>query len=108
MISEFFSKYREEHSFRHLKLSLRPAPLPEGREITMTTSNTLGGATDSIPAIAAKAGPSVSVSLASIAGYPVSDLILWATLIYTTLMIAHKVYQIWRDLSGKSKHDKPN
>jgi len=55
---------------------------------------------ESISALAAKAGPPVSVSLATIAGYSVSDLILWATLLYTLLMIAHKVYQIVRDLKG--------
>lgn len=61
---------------------------------------------DSVAALAAKAGPPVSISLATIAGYNVSDLILWATLIYTVLMIAHKVYQIWCDLAGKGHHAK--
>lgn len=69
----------------------------------MTTSNTLGGAQESLTAIAAKAGPSVSVSLATIAGYNVSDIILWATLIYTVLMITHKVYHIWCDIRGHWK-----
>lgn len=67
------------------------------------TTHTLGGAQESLPAIAAKAGPSVSVSLATIAGYNVSDIILWATLIYTVLMIAHKAYHIWRDIKGHRK-----
>lgn len=50
--------------------------------------------------IAAKAAPPVSVSLASVAGYQVSELVLWATLIYTALMIAHKLYQIYKDVKG--------
>lgn len=58
---------------------------------------------ESLTALAAKAGPPVSISLATIAGYSVSDLILWATLFYTVLMIAYKVYQIWCDLTGRSK-----
>jgi hypothetical protein len=61
---------------------------------------------ESVSAIAAKAGPSVSVSLATIAGYNLSDVILWATLIYTVLMITHKLYHMWRDFTGKNKHGK--
>jgi hypothetical protein len=34
-----------------------------------------------------------------VAGYQVSELVLWATLIYTTLMIGHKVYSIYKDIS---------
>ena len=67
----------------------------------MSTSNNIHSSVDTAPALIAKAGPPVSISLATIAGYPVSDLILWATLIYTVLMIAHKVYQIWRDFTRK-------
>lgn len=46
----------------------------------------------------AKAIPPASVSIATIAGVPVSELVLWATLIYTVLMICHKTIAIWRDL----------
>jgi hypothetical protein len=60
--------------------------------------------TDSVTALAAKAGPPVSISLATIAGYNVSDLILWLTLVYTVLMIAHKLYQIWKDITGRGGH----
>lgn len=49
-------------------------------------------------AIVAKAAPPVSVSLATVAGYQVSEILLWATLIYTVLMIGHKLYAIWIDL----------
>jgi len=53
-------------------------------------------------ALVTKAAPPVTVSLATVAGYQVSELVLWATLIYTTLMIGHKVYQIYQDISEKS------
>lgn len=49
-------------------------------------------------AIASKAAPPVTVSLATLAGVPVSDLLLWATLIYTVLMIGHKTWQIYKDI----------
>lgn len=63
--------------------------------------------TESMSEIAAKAGPPVSVSIATFAGFQVSDLVLWATLIYTVLMITHKVYHFWRDVkSGKTEHGK--
>jgi len=32
------------------------------------------------------------------AGLQVSELVLWATLIYTVLMIGHKLMQIYRDV----------
>lgn len=53
--------------------------------------------TESAAVMATKAAPPAAVSLASLAGYPVSDLVLWATLIYTVLMIAHKALQIWKE-----------
>lgn len=49
-------------------------------------------------ALTTKAAPPVTVSLATVSGYQVSELVLWATLIYTTLMIGHKVYQIYKDV----------
>ena len=54
--------------------------------------------TESGAAIAAKAAPPATVSLATLAGYQVSELLLWATLIYTVLMIGHKLYQIYKDV----------
>lgn len=51
-------------------------------------------------ALVTKAAPPVTVSLATVAGYQVSELVLWATLIYTALMIGHKVVQIYKDISG--------
>ena len=50
--------------------------------------------------VTAKVAPPVGVSLATVAGYQVSELVLWATLVYTILMIGHKVYQIYLDVSG--------
>lgn len=49
---------------------------------------------ESTAAIIAKAGPPASVSIATLFGVPVSDLVLWATLIYTVLLAGHKIAQI--------------
>lgn len=58
-------------------------------------------ATESTAAIAAKAAPPVSVSIASVAGYQVSEILLWATLVYTVLMIGHKLYQIFKEFRSE-------
>ena len=55
--------------------------------------------TETAVGFAAKAAPPISVSLASVAGYQISELVLWATLLYTVLMIGHKVYQIYKDVT---------
>jgi hypothetical protein len=55
-------------------------------------------AAESVGAMVAKAAPPASVSLATIAGIPVSELVLWATLVYTVLMICHKSLALWREL----------
>jgi hypothetical protein len=57
-------------------------------------------AAESGVALAAKAAPPVSVSIASVAGYQISEVLLWATLIYTILMICHKLYSIYKDVKG--------
>jgi hypothetical protein len=49
-------------------------------------------------AIAAKLAPPATVSLASVMGFQVSELVLWATLIYTVLLIGHKVWSIYKDI----------
>ena len=64
----------------------------------MTTTS---HAAESGVALIAKAAPPVSVSLATVAGYQVSELVLWGTLIYTMLLIGHKVMAIYRDLTDK-------
>lgn len=53
--------------------------------------------------IVAKAAPPVSVTVATVAGYPVSELVLWATLCYTVLMIGHKLYQIYKDVRSECR-----
>ena len=53
---------------------------------------------ETVGAIAAKVAPPVTVSLATVYGYQVSDLVIWATLIYTLLMIGLKLYQIYREV----------
>jgi hypothetical protein len=49
-------------------------------------------------AMVAKAAPPASISIATLAGVQVSELVLWATLIYTVLMIGHKLINIYKDL----------
>ena len=49
-------------------------------------------------AIVAKVAPPATVSLATVMGIQVSELVLWATLIYTVLLIGHKVWAIYKDL----------
>lgn len=57
--------------------------------------------TETVTAVATKVAPPVTVSLATVAGYQVSELVLWATLIYTVLMICHKVHQIYKDVRSE-------
>jgi hypothetical protein len=61
-------------------------------------STALQHTTETGVSMATKAAAPVSVSLATIYGYQVSELVLWATLIYTVLMIGHKLISIYRDL----------
>ena len=53
--------------------------------------------------MATKAAAPVTVSLATVCGYQVSEILLWATLIYTILMIGHKLYSIYKDIKGRDK-----
>lgn len=63
--------------------------------------NSSDQATESAATVAAKLGPPATVSLATVMGIQVSELVLWATLIYTVLLIGHKVYQIYKDVTRK-------
>lgn len=45
----------------------------------------------------AKISPPISVSIATVFGVQVHDLVMWATLIYTVLMICHKLYVMYTD-----------
>jgi hypothetical protein len=56
--------------------------------------------TETATAVVAKVAPPATVSLATVAGYQVSELVLWATLVYTVLMIGHKVYQIYHEVNN--------
>lgn len=67
----------------------------------MSTSS--HAAVESGVAIVAKSAPPVTVSLATVAGYQVSEILLWATLIYTVLMIGHKLHSIYRDVRGRGE-----
>jgi hypothetical protein len=52
-------------------------------------------------AVATKAALPVGVSLATIFGMQVSDLLMWMTLIYTVLLIVHKVWLMFKDFRKK-------
>lgn len=55
-------------------------------------------ATESASAVVAKVAPPLTVSLATVAGVSVSEILVWATLIYTVIMIGHKLYQIYKEI----------
>lgn len=57
---------------------------------------------DTLAVAAAKAAPPVTVSLASFMGVQVSELVLWATLIYTILLIMRTLYRFYRDICPAS------
>lgn len=59
-------------------------------------------ATETAVAAAAKVAPPVSVSIATLMGVQVSELVLWATLIYTCILIGHKVWQIYKEVRDKT------
>jgi hypothetical protein len=64
-------------------------------------STTLQQTTETGASIATKVAAPATVSLATVAGYQVSEILLWATLVYTILMIGHKLYTIYKDVSSK-------
>ena len=66
-------------------------------------STTLQHTTETGISMTAKAAAPVTVSIATVAGYQVSEILLWATLVYTVLMIGHKLYQIYKDVKGKQE-----
>ena len=57
--------------------------------------------TETVVAVASKVAPPVTISLATVAGIQVSELVLWATLIYTVLMIGHKCWQIVKEVKDE-------
>ena len=52
--------------------------------------------------VVAKITPPASISIATIAGYQVSEVLIWATLIYTALLIGHKLYEIFKSITGRA------
>jgi H+/gluconate symporter-like permease len=58
-------------------------------------------ASESGAAVATKLAPPATVTVASLAGYTASELVMWATLFYTILVICHKSWQMWRDFTGR-------
>ena len=56
--------------------------------------------TETAAVIAAKAAPPATVSLATVMGYQVSEIVLWTTLIYTLLLICQKVWQICKEIKN--------
>ena len=58
-------------------------------------------ATETVVTLTAKLAPPASVSLATVVGVQVSELVLWATLIYTLLLIGQKILHIYRDFKTK-------
>jgi hypothetical protein len=56
---------------------------------------------ETVAAITAKAAPPATVSIATLMGYQVSELVLWATLIYTILLICQKIWQIYKDIKDE-------
>lgn len=56
---------------------------------------------ESTTVIVAKVAPPASVSLATVLGIQVSELVLWATLIYTVLLIGHKLWAIYKDFKSQ-------
>ena len=57
-------------------------------------------ASESTALIVAKLAPPAGVTVAGLAGIPISEVVLWATLIYTVLMIAHKLMAMYKDASA--------
>lgn len=53
----------------------------------------------------AKAAPPVTVSLATFMGVQVSELVLWATLIYTLLLIVKTGYRFYLDIKRANPSD---
>ena len=53
--------------------------------------------TETAAAIIAKVTPPATVSLATVLGVQVSELVLWATLVYTIILIGHKLWQIIKE-----------
>lgn len=76
-------------------------------DIRNTTSRPAAMSTSKheIAAEAIKATPPVTVAGATVAGVPVNEMILWATLLYLVLQIGFLLYRWWRMTSGRHVED---
>ena len=57
--------------------------------------------TETAAVLTAKVAPPATISLATLMGVQVSELVLWATLIYTLILIGQKVWQIYKEVKEK-------
>jgi hypothetical protein len=57
--------------------------------------------TETATVLAAKVAPPATISIATLMGFQVSELVLWATLIYTLLLICQKIWQIYKEVTEK-------
>lgn len=67
------------------------------RHPSLPAVNTHHSTAETAVDMAIKASPPAGVSIATLAGIQVSEILMWATLIYTLLMIGHKLLSIWRE-----------
>lgn len=56
---------------------------------------------ESLATAAVKLSPPVTVSLANIGGYQVSEILMIITLIYTTALLIHKLWQMFTDVCDR-------
>lgn len=68
------------------------------RHPSLPAVNTHHSTAETAVDMALKASPPASVSIATLAGIQVSEILMWATLVYTLLMIGHKLVSIWREV----------
>lgn len=61
---------------------------------------------ESLATAAAKLSPPVTVSLANIGGYQVSEVVMIVTLIYTTALLIHKLWQMFTDVCDRIERKK--
>ena len=60
-------------------------------------SDTTNTTVETTATIVTKLAPPATVSLATVVGVQVSELVLWATLIYTVILIGHKLWSIYKE-----------
>lgn len=94
------SHHNDGHADRIKAQDLGPVAGPDqGKHAVMNQAHE--HAAESVATVAAKLAPPATVSIATVAGYHVSEIVLWLTAIYTLLMILRTIYQFCRDLREK-------